>query len=91
MNRENWIDEVLNSTQGMQQAAAPADMADRAWQGIRTTAATRPGLLRAGIAAAIVLVALNIGSVMHYRHQKSATDNKVPAQETIESTRIYTY
>jgi hypothetical protein len=90
MNKENWIEEVLQSTDGIQRAVAPAHMADRAWAGVRMAARPRPGLLRTGIAAAVVILAVNVGTVVHMIRQKPFPSGSTPS-ETIESTSIYTY
>jgi hypothetical protein len=95
-NKEKWITEVLDSTHGM----SPAIPAVGLFQKIAAELAnpqlikTRPLPVKQWAAAAIVLLALNIGSVVYFTSQhtkaaESAPVNPIAAAMQVESTYNY--
>lgn len=66
-----WVDEVMNSLNGMQRAAVPANMYDGVMQRIRQghNGGDIRRLLPRIAAAAILLLAVNIASVYHATHK----------------------
>ncbi len=79
INKENWIEEVMNSTSGMERAATPPDL----YKNVMTRLAGKsmPSTpAKHWIAAAVLLLALNIGSILY-----SIGQNKKTANTTISS------
>lgn len=94
-NKEKWIDEVMGSTYGINRAQPGADLQERINERIsapftRTTAAIP---VTRWVAAAILLLALNIGSAVYFSKQHSdhtsTTNNPFAAEMQAESTYNY--
>ena len=93
-NKERWIEQVLDSTQGMARAEAPAGMYDNV-----VAALNRPMVVK-GVslpvkqwaAAAVLLIVVNIASVLYFtgnNKQQSTTSNPIAAQ--MEQGATYNY
>ncbi len=65
MNKEKWINEALDSTAGMQRAAAPAGLFTGITNRIGSSIDTSPVSAKRWIAAAILLLAVNLGSALY--------------------------
>jgi hypothetical protein len=95
-NKEKWIDEVMNSTQGMSRADPDNDLLDKITSKLNSPNAvkTTPLPVTQWAAAAILLIALNVGSVIYFtNHNKTmatATNNNPFATE-IPSVSTYNY
>ena len=93
-HKEQWIDEVLGSTQGVQRAQpGPGFM-----QGIEARLHANTGkkvlsLPAKWAAAAILLLAVNIGSVLYATEGKHSAANSTqnPLATDIPSQTIYNY
>jgi hypothetical protein len=96
LDKSGWIEEVLNSTRGMARAHSGQDMltkiASAQNAGPKTIVIYPPA--RQWVAAAIVLLALNLSSVLYFTAGKSKS---VPANEgggiatEIPSVSTYNY
>jgi len=95
-DKEKWIKEALDSTQGIVRASPSPDLFKKITVELasRQFAKTRPLPVKQWAAAAILLLALNVGSVMYFasRHTKiseSATVNPIAGAMEAESTYNY--
>jgi hypothetical protein len=95
-DKEKWINDVLDSTQGMLRASPDADLFKKITAGLTNTQLvnTRPLPVIQWAAAAILLLALNIGSVVYLTNQhtkttESQTTNPIAAAMQAESTYNY--
>ena len=93
-DKENWINEVLQSTQGMNRATPKADLFERITAGMANPSSVKATRLpvKQWAAAAIILLALNIGSVVYFTSQKKTNDsakNPFAAAMQVESTYNY--
>lgn len=92
-DKERWIEDVLNSTKGMRRASPGAAL----FAGIATENAMRlsakarpiPGKLWA--AAAAILLALNIGSVIYYNQHRAVSNNQNPFAAAMQMETTYDY
>ncbi len=95
MNKENWINDILDSTAGMQRPTAPDGIFEGAMNKLPVQPATRNLTLKLGIAATTVMLLLNAGTVVHYIHNNKknieATQNPGEQHETIISINTYNY
>ncbi|MCD6011815.1 MAG: hypothetical protein K0Q79_1677 [Flavipsychrobacter sp.] len=92
--KEKWVDDVLNSLQGMHRIQ-PGDVYDNVMAKLnRPQAVIRPFPVKHWAVAAILLLALNIGSVIYYRgNSKNAartTANEHPLAAQFQSS-TYNY
>jgi hypothetical protein len=93
--RENWITGVMNSTSGMQRATPRADLYGRVMEQIslrETTAVHLPA--KRWIAAVILLLLLNIGSIVYVLEQEKKTTNTAISGNIfteIQSPSTYNY
>jgi hypothetical protein len=77
MHKQEWIETILNSTKGMSRATPPADLYEKITSGINDTKTVRiiPIPVKQWAAAATLLLALNVGSVLYFTsHSKSVTN-----------------
>lgn len=77
--KDKWIDEVMNSLEGMQRVPASAGMYDGVMARIRSGRGSKTYSLlpRIAAAAAILLLAVNVASVFHATHKnKQAMSEK---------------
>jgi hypothetical protein len=83
INKEKWVNEAMQSTQGITRAAPAAGMAERAISKLNGTQATNTARvpLTQWAAAAVILLALNLGSVIHF----AAGKNKAGQAGTINT------
>ena len=99
-NEEKWIEEVLNSTQGMQKAQPRADLYEQILLGLnnKSSKSTAAPVMRYWAAAAILLVVINASSIAYYSRHKAPgaqlaatekTDN--PFGMEIQSQSTYNY
>jgi hypothetical protein len=92
--KEQWIDEVLASTQGIARADAPAGLYDKVMAELNAPKTIR-GIslpLKQWVAAAVVLIAVNIASVVYFSANNrpgSGPADQLAAQVQQES--IYNY
>jgi hypothetical protein len=93
-DKENWINEVLGSTQGMKRAAPGADLFEKITARLANPSSVRatPLPIKQWAAAAILLLALNIGSVVYFTSQKKTTDSsKNPFAAAMQEESTYNY
>lgn len=92
--REEWINSVLGSTNGMQRAQPRGPVYDRAMAALAWPDSNqgRPVFVR-WAAAAVLLVVINVASVYYYnnstKEQTSSGTNPVAAE--LESVAVYNY
>lgn len=94
MNKEKWINEVLDSTRGMQRATPPPGLYDKIAVRLHNTGkdVIRPAKL--WVAAAIVLLALNVGSIVYALTQNKKTETTVASNTLfpeIQTGTTYNY
>lgn len=94
--KEKWIDDVMGSLEGMSKAQPREDL----YEGIMTRLSgpnirTRPLLPKQWAAAAILLLALNVGSVVYFSERQHKTGAKStdtnPFAMEIQSESTYNY
>ena len=84
IGKENWINGVINSTSGMQRATPKSDIYGHVMANVSSPEKIRVPLpARHWIAAAILLLAFNIGSIVYVLEQ-----NKTAPNTTISGTLI---
>ncbi len=97
-NKEQWIDQVLASTQGMQRATPPDGLYENVMQQLNNPAkpTVMPVPAIKWAAAAAVLLVLNVGSVMYAssgsytsKQNKASTINPIATEIQSESTYNY--
>ncbi len=93
-NKENWINGVLNSTSGMQRATPHPDLYNRVMAGVYApkTAVQLPA--KHWIAAAILLLAFNIGSIIYVLEQNKKIPNTAISSSLLtemQSATTYNY
>jgi negative regulator of sigma E activity len=90
-SKDQWIDEALNSTNGMRKAQPGNGLYDKVI-GNLSRPAVRKQVTR-WAAAAILLLALNIGSVLYNKNRNSSTpqssENPIAAEMQAETTYNY--
>jgi len=95
INKDKWIDEVLNSTWGMSRAQPVAGLFEQI-----TAKLSEPQTIKMiafpvkqWVAAAIVLLALNVGSVIYFAQNKGGVTNSKenPLAMEIQSASTYNY
>ncbi len=94
-NKERWIDEVMNSTQGMSRAQPGAGLYEQITAKLtRPQTATTSFPVKRWAAAAILLLTLNVGSVIYFNNrEKKATNISTsnPLASEIQTETIYNY
>ncbi|MCW3121617.1 MAG: hypothetical protein JWQ38_1109 [Flavipsychrobacter sp.] len=94
-NKERWIDEVMESTYGITKAQPRADLYGRVTakisQGGGATIMAIP--VTRWVAAAMILLALNIGSAVYYgtRSEQKTTANDNPFAAAMQAESTYNY
>ena len=92
MNKEKWIDDVLASTEGMERANAPSRLHEGIMQKLSSKPRSKNISLAAGIAAAVMIMLINVGTVVHYVKSYKQTSANVfesnSTQETISSVTL---
>lgn len=94
-NKEKWIDEVLNSTTGMNRAQPGADLYEQITARLsRPAPATVSFPVKRWVAAAVLLLALNVGSVVYFNSRENKvtsvnTTNSLASQIQVETTYNY--
>lgn len=94
-HKEQWIDKVLNSTSGMQRAEPYGGLYARVM--MRADLTGRPTIISFPVkkwaAAAVILLALNIGTMAYFQlRQKTHQNNPVASLSGyIENTSVYNY
>ena len=96
MHKEEWIDAVMKSTHGMSRAQPPTDLFEKITSKLngRETVKIISMPVKQWAAAAILLLALNIGSVVYFTSQNnksrvSNTTNSLAAELQLGSTYNY--
>ena len=93
--KSEWINEVINSTSGMAKVSSAPGLHDRIFLKINEPAANFMQLpVKRWVAAAIILMALNIGSVIYYSSRNSApteNNNSNPLAAELSSVSTYNY
>ena len=95
MNKEKWINDVLESTRSIQRATPPPGLYDQIAAGIGNldkVVIHRPA--KQWIAAAILLVALNIGSIIYSLAQNKKMETTVASNtlfSEIQTGTTYNY
>jgi hypothetical protein len=96
INKEQWINEVMNSLEGITPAQPDDGLFERITEKLRkpqTTKIMNPYPAQ-WAAAAILLLALNIGSVVYFasrHHQNTAASAANPLSAEILSESTYNY
>ena len=94
-NKEKWIDEVMSSTRDMQRALPGADLYEQITAKLaRPQAVANPFPVKQWAAAAILLLALNVGSVVYFAsHDKkvATTPSENPIASEIQLETTYNY
>jgi len=95
-NKNRWIEEVLNSTKGMSRAQPPADIMEKINLKIRNHSVgnTIAFPVKQWIAAAILLVLVNAGSVIYFAAENSKAKHENisnPFATEIQSASTYNY
>lgn len=77
-NKEQWIDEVLNSASGLQRQALPNKARDHIFKArnTRQIAISSNISLPKIVAAAAVIILINTLSIMHYRSKHENADKQ---------------
>ena len=96
LNKEKWIDEVLESTHNMHHVEPRLDLYAQIRLKLNKPAAVR-GIsmpLKQWVAAAVLLLALNISSIVYFMdhramHGNSAGNNPLASEIQTESTYNY--
>ena len=98
MNKEKWINAVMDSTRGIQPALPPADLYNRIATRINSPKEHQPLTIsfptKKWAAAAVLLLALNIGSVFYYigESKKATTSTRTTTlSEDIQPESTYNY
>jgi hypothetical protein len=93
MQREKWIDEVLNSTEEMHRAMPPDDLYDKFISRLKEPDQVRPISfpLKQWAAAAVLLLALNIGSVVYFVGRDRQNNSVNPIAAALEMNSTYNY
>lgn len=96
-NKEQWIDKVMAGTQGIQRALPPDDLYEQIIKKLNSPAKTKVMPLSAikWAAAAVLLLAINLGSVLYASSlsfaskQNKTTTNPIAAEILSEATYNY--
>ena|SRR5579872_1450764 len=94
-NKEKWIDEVLNSAQGIKRAQPGADLYEKITDKLsrsQSVAVSFP--VKQWAAAAILLLALNVGSVIYFDRQENSAASVTtgnPIASEIQTVTTYNY
>jgi hypothetical protein len=93
--KEKWVDEMMGSLEGLVPATPSADLFEKVMAQLNHPQTTKviPLYPKQWAAAAILLLALNIGSVVYFnserRHTRAAAPNPFAAEIQSESTYNY--
>ena len=95
-NREQWIDDVMASASGISRAQPSPGFYEGVSAKISAPVATRTIAipLKQWVAAAVLLVAINIGSVIYFttRNSRAAVSNNVnPFAAELQEGSTYNY
>ena len=93
-NKEIWINGVLESTSGMQRAMPRTGLYDRVMSGLNGQAKGIPMPSKHWIAAAILLLIFNVGSIVYVMSQNKKTPSTAISATLfteIQSTATYNY
>jgi len=95
-NKDNWINDVMDSTDGMSGAVPGADLFQKITSNLANPSMvkTRPLPVKQWAAAAIILLALNVSSVVYFSNQRTkgaepGNTNPIAAAMQAESTYNY--
>lgn len=94
MQKEQWLNDVLQSTEGMHKAMPPDDLYERFMARLKQPEPVRTIAfpVKQWAAAAVILLALNIGSVVYFMGQTKANDHSVnPIATALEMDTTYNY
>ena len=88
MQKEEWINEVLNSAKGIQKAEAPAFLFEKIVNKIEKNkqSETKPLVKWALAACALIFISINLFSVV-----KFSSDNKTTEANPYDHSIIYSY
>ena len=95
-NKEKWISEVIASTNGMHRASPGKDLFEKITSGMASakTVTIKPFPITRWAAAAILLLALNVGAVLHatnHRADAVVSGNGNPIATAIQEQSTYNY
>lgn len=95
-NKEKWIGEVLESTKGMSRAPLRIDLYENIIRNLDNSGPVKNVRIpaRQWVAAAVLLLAINAGSVIYYTVQNkktSVTASANPIALEIQSASTYNY
>jgi len=93
LNKEAWINEVLDSTGGMARATPPADLYHKITTGLRVDAPKSKTIAipaKQWAAAAILLLALNVCSILYFTAHNT-TGHSADASPLTEIQQVSTY
>ena len=94
--KEQWIAEVLNSTEGMNKAQPGVDLFEKVMRNLDKPQSGRTVRLpvKQWAAAAVLLIALNVGSVIYFTQRNAGserTDTANPLAPEILPGSTYNY
>ena len=94
-HKEEWINTIMNSMHGMVRSTQPAGLSEKIFSGLNNPVKARIVAIpiKQWAAAAILLLALNIGSVLYFANRDTRTNGNTNggaiAEMTMESTYNY--
>lgn len=93
MNKEQWIDDIMKSTNGMARATPEAGLQARINNRLATAATgKRVPVVNIGrwVAAAVLLLTVNVATAI-YAEKHSTTDNKAALASQLLPSSTYNY
>jgi hypothetical protein len=90
MNKQQWIEEVLASTEGMSRAEPSIDFYEQVKNklGRPSTGKVIQLPLKQLAAAAIILLALNIGSIVHFIGHNTKSGNNISGNPLLSEMQV---
>ncbi len=92
-SKEQWIDAVMNSTNNMGKAQPGDNLYIKVMGNISRPAVRSQAPVTKWVAAAILLLALNLGSVLYYTNRNTISTNSStnPIAAEIQAETTYNY
>jgi hypothetical protein len=97
IKKEKWVDDALGSIAGISRAQPPDGMFEKITSKLNAVQTVRPAPalpVKQWIAAAVILLSLNISTVLHYTAYKDKTaqmNPRNPVATEIQSVTTYNY
>mgnify|MGYP001619871189 CR=1 FL=1 len=89
MEKEQWIDEILNSTDGLQKASAGAHLFSRIERRLRESEFVSPKTVWLAAASIAILVAVNVVLIKKSAHSKTDSPTTSIASSFDKSNQFY--